>query len=154
MKIPLTYEEATERYPDLVDTLMEQFRADEGKSKTKVLKGGPETIEWYIDYGVRIGPNSQREREQLGLTAWCDKNIKASFSGTVNRYWHGGIKFEETPQEILDAYKESERIRGEEQRRIAALSPKERLAEMNAALRELRGTPGFVEIRNGQIIKE
>ncbi len=148
MKIPLTYEEASKRYPNRVAKLMAEFRANEGKSKTKVLKGGAETVKWYITYGMRVGPNSRQERQELSIAAFCEKNVFASFGGTVNRYWHASVKFDKVPQEVLDAYKESENTREEARRFAASMSPQERKAKVNGLLKSLRVSPGFVEIRH------
>jgi len=147
MKIPLTLEAVKASYLEELKIIMAILRSEEGQSKTKKDLNGPESVEWYIDFGVRIGPDSTAQRARLGLKGWADQHIGASLVGKVNRYWHRSVRFEETPEEILESYRQSDRDRAAEQARVDALSPQERQAELNAILGELRGQPGFIELR-------
>lgn len=153
MRIDITYAQAMADYPQEAQEAIAKLR----KSRSKKRKADPATLKWQYDWGTQVGGHSFQDllngTAQNDAANRRDMTVKERIADEVSRTFVQvtvagyGAKLTTVPaeimREIIDHHTEEQR----EEQRIDALSPEERAAEVERLLGELRGTPGFFEVR-------
>ena len=164
--IELSYEEARRQYPDKVDEVMTKLR----KGKSRHRDAAPEELEWSIEYGVLVpgqlvtfadlivgrveDPRERRSRMSLDeRVEEIVQGVTAYLRGKIGRFIAFSSQIEGCPEEVRAAIRRGVEEDIAEEARVAALSPEERQAEAEEALRQLRKMPGFMEIRIGDDVE-
>lgn len=155
MIIELSYEEARRQYPDRVDEVMTKLR----KGKSRHRDAAPEELEWSIEYGVLVpgqlvtfadlivgrveDPRERRSRMSLDeRVEEIVQGVTAYLRGKIGRFIAFSSQIEGCPEEVRAAIRRGVEEDMAEEARVAALSPEERQAEAEEALRQLRKCPG------------
>jgi hypothetical protein len=163
MYVAADYASLIQRYPDAVrEVRAAQVR---GRSVHKDLPG--EDLDWGFSYSIRIeggvsslqdilngsdtpvpppvapGPGELERR----LADHCRRTYVSVVGGKGRAGWFGTLPPNEVPAEVQDAYRASLIVELAEEARWAALTPRQRDAEGDAALADLRGMGGFFAIQ-------
>lgn len=100
MKVKLTYNEACEKFPSIVATLL-GYREDDTHSNARAKHMAPEDLKWSLEWCIRCGPglNTGRDasEEEYVENYWsrCLTWLRCGH----RRYWSAS-GFEEMPDEI------------------------------------------------------
>lgn len=163
MEHPLTYAEARAEFPAIVDAVLARQR----KSRGTFRDAAPETLQWSVQWGVIVeGAGSFQDVLRAAMTApprpaapaatSVDDRVadelrrtRASLRAAPPRQvgWSVPLAPGVLPASAVALVRT--RLAGQvaEAHRVAALSDADRVAETQAALAQLRGTPGFFEVR-------
>jgi len=163
MYLPITYALANARHPQQVAEVMANLRR--GKSKNRL--AAPTDLQWGYDWSVEIrsapfsniievltgkakdvkglDPEPRTENEAVADYA---RRVYILLSATIGgKTWYSDTPVPPLPKEVEDQFRANFRRDATEKARIEALSPEEREAELQAALRPLSRSPGFMAIQ-------
>lgn len=155
MKLPVSYEDALARYPDAVRSLL----VNRKRSKAKTASLPPEELDWYIEWSVATkgrtfaevlgGMITPEPKPEDDIERDLDEYMSCVVAGLTAKKGRG-VWSSEPIEEDVSEIRAWQRANLEEQYaervRIARLTPEERAREEEAALAQLRGTPGFTEV--------
>jgi len=162
MYVQIGYKKAKERYPGLMDEVMEKIR--KGKSRHK--KDRPCEFVWGISWcvsvegfsgtefkemieGKRPLPNGEEDpkTEEEAVEDYkhrCEASLQAS-AGRAS--WCSTSRIPDFPQEIADFVRRDFRSEKDEEARWNAMPAGKRDEELGKILGDLRKSPGFIELR-------
>lgn len=164
MKLTILYEEVKARFPKEVDLILKKLRKSSSKEKNRSV----EELTWEFTWAQRIKAFSfaemitqQREKTfgeiyevatRENVRIFLDDSIMWRVGARIGRWVASGSPQDsrKAPDEIIDLYVKTFNDQIAERKRIAALTPEEKQAEVEAALKALRDQPGFVEISFGK----
>lgn len=158
----VAFEEIKNRYPQHVKEVIAKIRKSRGKHKNDA----PETFKWGFTFSVRIEggimgtdfmqmiagakpfPKEKEFKSEDSYVADFARRAMVFVGATKNTktIWASQEKIE-LPREIEEDVRKQRQEELAEKARITALTPEERDRETNEALRQLRRSPGFVEMR-------
>lgn len=157
MYLKTTYENALAAYPDAVNSVMDKIR----KGKSKCRHDAPDSFEWGYDWSVQItrgvynihqvlqiaSGQRQHDPEPEGVEAKVADiipRISVCISAKKGRTtWLSAQRLPSVPPEIIAEYRKRFEEEEVEQRRIDALTPEQKDAELQDALGQLSRSPGF-----------
>lgn len=159
MKLQIPYTEAKAKFPSEMELIMERLR----KSSSINKHWGETELAWEYNWGQRLQGLSfqdvvagKREKTFPELHSYADRDnvrtflgdsINWSITGRAGKWCSHSLAQEgNIPLEILDLYVKMYTDQIAEQKRIAGLTPEEKQAEVEATLKALRRSPGFVEL--------
>lgn len=149
----LTFEEAQRRHPTEVARILARLR--NGKSKHKKAKGTDLT--WYYEIAVRVEAFSMADllvgrapsrHDQMTLDERVDDQVKrtmTSLHAEIGRWWGG--ESVPNPPEVQARARQHITTAMRDDAAFQALPQEEKDRQAAEALAQLRGTPGFIELR-------
>jgi len=154
MKMSISYTEALTAYPKETAEAVAELR----KSRSKHRKTDPSTLPWEFSWGVEVKAHSFADllsgkaqqdavdRDKMSLNERVQDEVKRTkvSIGVAGRYY---AKLPDVPQPIVDGIVKGHEARIAEEQRIASLTPEQRQAEVNDALRQLGGGRGFFAVQ-------
>jgi hypothetical protein len=158
MRRLVTYEEALKRHPQRVAEALARLR----KSKSKWRNAEPETLMWAYSWCKQVKGMSFPEmlasvknpqpKKVLTEQQRVDEEIGAYILGLDietpgAHYWSEKFSVVDMPPEIVDEVRARIQADMKEEARLATLTPEQRGAEVEGLLKQLRGKPGFFEVR-------
>jgi hypothetical protein len=155
MKIEITYEQAVQRHPEAV----QQALAMLATSRSKFKNSPPESFQWSYSLCVRIdGPTNiydlfkqaSQPRKELTEDEAVQDVVSRTHCVLQCRQGNGGhycSKPIPPPQEYIDQQRNGIQTSRAERARYAALPPAFQSRETEELLRQLRRSPGFMEVR-------
>jgi len=159
VKLQIPYSEAKAKYPDEIFLIMQRLR----KSSSINKNWGEEELTWEFNWGQRLQGLSfqevvagKREKtfpelhsvaEEKNVREFLGTSIIWNITGRAGKWYsHAPAQEGNIPDEILNLYVKMYNDQIAERKRIEALSPEEKTAEVEAALKALRRSPGFAEL--------
>lgn len=170
MKTEITYSQAKERHPELVQEIIAKLR--KGRSKHK--NAAPEDLQWFYAWACLIEESysgwsglqalmAQKEEPKdsgppLTVTEELTDQltrVRCVLEGRIGRWW-GGVGPKDNPeriwtgpsvpQEVQDIYRENIEDRRHQEAEIEKMAPEEREEQAQEALASLMGQSGFVAL--------
>jgi hypothetical protein len=132
MKIDISYDQVLLRYPEQAKEVIAIVR--KGKSKNK--DADPSSFSWYFDW-----------MQSMDMTKPLEERLLIALYAKIGRS-ENGVRIRNIPDEILNFYKEQDRIKEQERARYAALTPEQKQAEFENALAKLKSYGGFFIFQN------
>ncbi len=159
--VSITFHEANKRYPKVVQQVLQTRNQSRSKSKGAPLSD----LTWSLSWCTMIGTSSFADilnrlskppepKKVLTLdeelTAECARvtniGLVATSKSNNRASWSALIVPDRTPAEIVKVIRDALIEQREEEKRVNALTPAQRTAEINEALAELAKGSGFMAI--------
>jgi hypothetical protein len=155
MKIPIAFQIVSSRYPNQLLEIHSKLKNSKSKEKNVPL----EEWNWNFDYCVRITNGCFKlsdifnkgvvPKHQTPQEIYADRlnNTFCSITASKGRAWLQSSTLAELPQEIKDSWAKQKEDSIKEQKRVDSLTPNQKQEEINCLLKQLRKSPGFMEIK-------
>ena len=163
MKLQIPYAEVKSKFPNEVDLIMKRLR----KSSSINKHWDAAELTWEFNWGQRVQglsfqdvvagkrektfPELHSSADEKNVREFLGNSITWNITGRAGKWFAHSLAQEgNIPDEILALYVKMYNDQIAERQRIAGLTPEERQAEVEAVLKALRRSPGFVELNLGK----